>query len=385
MKQGWDIKKLGEVATFCSGYTPKEFELMEYGDVPYFKVSDMNHPLNSKYLQHTSLFLEEGCKTYAKNTIVFPKNGAAISTNKKRILLQDSVVDLNTGGICANSDFVLYEYLYLYFLNIDFRIHTRRGAVPTLDIAELKQLPIPIPPLSEQEKIVAELDCLSGVIEKKKQQLKELDALAESIFYTMFGDPITNEKGWEVKKLGEVCAKKKAIQRANKIHQPSSEIRYIDISAIDNANNIIISPTNYKFEEAPSRAQQVVECGDVLVSMVRPNLKNIAIVNYDSKDMVASSGFCVLRAKSDIALAFLFYIVKSDAFTEYLMERVSGANYPAVRENDITDYISIIPPLALQQEFADKIEAIEKQKELIKESIKETEELFNSRMDYYFG
>ncbi|MBP3482560.1 MAG: restriction endonuclease subunit S, partial [Alistipes sp.] len=249
----------------------------------------------------------------------------------------------------------------------------------------LKELSIPVPPREEQEKIVEELDCLSGVIEKKREQLKELDALAESIFYTMFGDPITNEKGWKVKKLGEVCTKKKAILRANKVHQPASEIRYIDISTIDNANNVITAPTNYKFEDAPSRAQQVVEYGDVLISMVRPNLKNIAIVNYDSKDMVASSGFCVLRAKSDISLAFLFYIVKSDAFTEYLMERVSGANYPAVRENDITDYTSIIPPLTLQQEFADKIDAIEKQKELIKQSITETEELFNSRMDYYFN
>ena len=76
----------------------------------------------------------------------------------------------------------------------------------------LKELQIPVPPLVEQEKIVAELDCLSGIIEKKKQQLKELDALAESIFYTMFGDPITNEKGWEVKRLGEVCKFSQGIQ-----------------------------------------------------------------------------------------------------------------------------------------------------------------------------
>ncbi|MGN0007627.1 MAG: restriction endonuclease subunit S [Alistipes sp.] len=206
MKQGWEIKKLGEVATFCSGYTPKEAELMGCGDVPYFKVSDMNHPINTKYLQYTSLFLESGCKTFSKYTIVFPKNGAAIATNKKRILLQDSVVDLNTGGACANKGFVIYEYLYLYFLNIDFRLHTRKGTVPTLDIAELKQLPIPVPPLAEQKRIVAELDCLNGIIEKKKEQLKELDLLAQSIFYTMFGDPITNEKGWEVKKF-EDCHK----------------------------------------------------------------------------------------------------------------------------------------------------------------------------------
>ena len=62
-------------------------------------------------------------------------------------------------------------------------------------------------PLSEQQRIVSELDLLSTIIEKKKAQLKEYDQLAQSIFYDMFGDPVTNEKGWEVKKLGEVCEK----------------------------------------------------------------------------------------------------------------------------------------------------------------------------------
>ena len=64
---------------------------------------------------------------------------------------------------------------------------------------------IPGPSIAEQEKIVAELDCLSGIIEKKKQQLKEYDALAQSIFYEMFGDPVENEKGWEVNVIGNIA------------------------------------------------------------------------------------------------------------------------------------------------------------------------------------
>lgn len=72
----------------------------------------------------------------------------------------------------------------------------RRRMIPKED---LLALPIPVPPLPVQEQIVSELDLLSGIIEKKREQLKELDALAQSIFYDMFGDPITNEKGWEVR------------------------------------------------------------------------------------------------------------------------------------------------------------------------------------------
>jgi type I restriction enzyme S subunit len=279
------------------------------------------------------------------------------------------------------------KYLYKFFSKYieQLRQLSIGGVIKYIKLGNLTDATLPVPPREEQERIVAELDCLSGVIERKREQLKQLDALAQSIFYQMFGDPITNEKGWEVKKLGEVCEDKKKILRASKKCVLDDIINYIDISAIDNINNVINIPTPYIFEEAPSRAQQVVQLGDVIVSMVRPNLKNIAIVNCNYNNLIASSGFCVLRARKEITIPFLFYIVKSDAFTMYLMDRVSGANYPAVRESDITDYISIVPPITLQQEFADKIEAIEKQEELIKQSIAETETLFNARMDYYFN
>ena len=103
------------------------------------------------------------------------------------------------------------------------------------------------------------------------------------------------------------------------------------------------------------------------------------------KAFPASTGFCVLRTIEIINSYYLLYCVLGENFTDYLMERTSGANYPAVREEDIKGYDLCIPPLSLQQLFAQKIEAIEKEKELIKQSIKETEELFNSRMAYYFG
>ncbi|MBQ9822011.1 MAG: restriction endonuclease subunit S, partial [Muribaculaceae bacterium] len=86
----------------------------------------------------------------------------------------------------------------------------------TMDKTDLLSMPIPVPPIEEQERIVAELDLLQGIIEKKKEQLKAYDQLAQSIFYTMFGDPIDNPKGWETKRLGDVCSLKagKAIKAA---------------------------------------------------------------------------------------------------------------------------------------------------------------------------
>ena len=83
----------------------------------------------------------------------------------------------------------------------------RKDAVnqSSMAISDLKKIIVPVPPLSEQSRIVAELDLLTGIIDKQNAQLKELDILAQAIFYDMFGDPIENPKGWEVKKLGDVC------------------------------------------------------------------------------------------------------------------------------------------------------------------------------------
>ena len=287
--------------------------------------------------------------------------------------------------ICGNT--ILNEYAYWFLYHSTEYLNSLGTGATFKEISKktVEQIPIPLPPLPEQEKIVAELDCLSGIIEKKKQQLKELDALAQSIFYEMFGDPVENEKGWEVKNVGEVCEDKKAIIRANKFFKNDDVIQYIDIASVNNNINIIESTTSFRFEDAPSRAQQVVNCGDILISLVRPNLRNIAVVQFNDNSLVASSGFCVLRVGPNIDYLFLKHILLTDSFTTYLMDRVAGANYPAVREEDIKKCSISVPPLSLQHSFASKVEAIEKQKELIKQSIAETELLFNSRMQYYFG
>ena len=112
-------------------------------------------------------------------------------------------------GLITPNSFMCPKFLYYSCLSPSYKqflAGVGNGAnITNIKFSDLSLFPIPLPPLPEQEKIVAELDCLSGIIEKKKQQLKELDALAQSIFYEMFGDPVENEKGWEVKKLGEIC------------------------------------------------------------------------------------------------------------------------------------------------------------------------------------
>ena len=386
MRDGWKIKKLREVCTdfiVPQRDKPKSFD----GDIPWCRIED----IEGKYL-NGSLSGQKVSKALADemNMHICPKGSVicacSASIGNQAITTIDCYTNQTFIGLVPQPGVLFNEFLYYFFKGKKNEL-LQMGTGATIKYISRKkfeELSIGVPPFQEQEKIVAELDCLTGIIEKKKQQLKELDNLAQSIFYDMFGDPITNEKGWEVKKLGDTCFPKKEIARANKCFKKSDTIQYIDISSIDNSQAILTGTTPFVFEDAPSRAQQKVNKGDVLVSLVRPNLKNIAMVHFEDVYLVASSGFCVLRGRL-CNPHFIKSLVLTDRFTKYLTERTSGANYPAVREEDIKDCAIGVPPLELQSAFAQKIEAIEKQKELIKKSIQETETLFNSRMDYWFN
>lgn len=376
--------RIGDICTSFSGFTPVASELFPSGKYPYFKVAEMNREANQRVMTDTDAYVKESRKYFPKGSIVFPKNGAAIATNKKRILGQDSIVDLNTGGVEPNNDLVRTDYLFYLFQHIDFAQYMRRGAVPTLDLKSVLAIEIELPSLADQQYIVAELDLLSGIIEKKNAQLRTLERLAESLFIETFGNLIANDRNWRMGTLNEFIEDKKRILRATKFYKPNEVVHYIDISSIDNKAHSMTSTTEFVFNEAPSRAQQIVQNGDVLVSMVRPNLRNVAIVSSEDKNLVASSGFCVLRSLSSNG-EFLKQLVLSDFFTDYLLTRVSGANYPAVREEDIKECKLGIPPAELQLEFSNKIKALETERLTIDSSLKTTQDLLASRMDKYFS
>ena len=116
MREEWKYKKLGEVCTIKAGYTPQKNELSDNGAYPYYKVADMNTLGNDVYLDITSSYKIDANKLFPKGAIVFPKNGAAVSTNKKRILKYDSIVDLNT-GVAIFPKSINEKFAYYWFID----------------------------------------------------------------------------------------------------------------------------------------------------------------------------------------------------------------------------------------------------------------------------
>lgn len=192
-------------------------------------------------------------------------------------------------------------------------------------------------------------------------------------------------KGWEYKKLGEVCCPKSKIQRATKCFGGSDEILYIDISSIDNSVQEVNSITSFTMSNAPSRAQQKVEYGDIIVSTVRPNLKNVAVIKQHDSNLVASSGFCVLRTTDDIERNYLFRYITSDIFTQHLMKLTTGANYPAVRDLDVRDSTIPLPPKSTQLAIVSELDKINELIRLKKEQLKDFDNLAQSLFYEMFG
>ena len=245
--------------------------------------------------------------------------------------------------------------------SLNLRNIAKGVAQPVIAAKEVAKIIITIPPLSEQQRIVEELDLLSSIIEKKKAQLKELDSLAQSIFYDMFGDPVTNEKGWEVKKMGEVYKLKSGDGLSTKqfVEGPYPVYGGNGISGFHNAYN--------------------KDGSFIIIGRVGVYCGNVRLVN--GKFWLTDNAFQLFYDISKQTPIFVEHMLSLLDLHKY----ANKAAQPVISNQTLKEIHVLFPPLSLQQQFAEKIEAIEHQKELIKQSIKEVETLFNSRMDYYFN
>ena len=176
-------------------------------------------------------------------------------------------------------------------------------------------------------------------------------------------------------KIGDLVDK--GITSVKKSYKTNDEIEYIDISSIDNISNIVVETTKYEVSNAPSRAQQCVKNGDILVSTVRPINRNIAVVTKDLQNLVASTGFCVLRPK-DGYREYLLSIVKSDAYTESMCDKVSGGLYPAVNNSDVLSYVIHIPDIQLSQKISVIYQQADKSEFELRKSIEAIDQVIKS-------
>ena len=395
MKQGWEIKKLGEVCTIKGrigfrGYTRNDLVPQGEGAITLSPSNITNDVLLfdkcqyiswSKYEESPEIQIFEGDIIYAKTASV--GKVALVKYLPEKATINPQFVVFKE--ILCNASYLYYAVRGEWFKHQISQI-TNGVAIPTVSQSNMANLWIPVPERAEQERIVGELDCLSGIIANKRAQLRELDTLAQSIFYTMFGDPITNDKGWQTKKLKDSVFEMflgpfgSALKTECYVDKADSFcVVYEQKHAI---KKLLDVETHYINEEKYNSLKRFeVHAGDFIMSC-RGTIGELFRLPSNAPMGIIHPSLMKIRINEDVYNPIFFLWL----LTRIVKNENTNGNcvQMAITAKELGKRIPIVPPIDLQQQFAEKIENIERQKELITKSIKETEDLFNSRMSYYF-
>lgn len=354
-------KKLREIAIISAGQSAPQGE-HNYCDngIPFIKAGNLIDLLNGKEEVDVQKVCESTArshrlKLYPAGTVLFAKSG--MSCMKGYVYQLKSPCYVVSHLACITATHISGEYLKYYFEYNRPNLLVKDESYPSISLSDIGEMEISFGNNKEQQDIVSNLNKIANVIRLRRLELVKIDDLVKSQFIEMF----EGEKYPDCP-IKELVAGR--VESVRKRYKPEDQIHYVDISSIDNKLNQMTGYSEYSVQEAPSRAQQCIEKGDILVSTVRPNLRNIAMNTFDDDRMVASSGFCVLRATS-CNRSYLLAALLLDKFSRKMNELTTGANYPAIKDSDVLGYRIPRPPIERQNEFARFVEQTDKSKILL--------------------
>ena len=372
-------KKLGEICDFISGGTPSKSknEYWKNGNIPWIKISDFKE----KYIKCsdekiTKNGLENSsAKLLKKGTILY-----TIFASVGKVAILDIEATTNQAIVGVNlkeNNLVDKDFLYYFLCSIENNIkkQARGVAQNNINISILKNVCIPILPISSQKNIVKTLKRLEDILENFKQKKILINFLNKSLFTTMFGDIKTNDKNWKIKKLKELVEIKSYIFNEN-----LDTIWLLNLEDIEPNTGKLIRKKKIYFKNTPSSVISFDE-NYILYSKLRPYLNKVFLP--DEKGF-GTSELIPLFPKTSINKIFLAEYLRNDKIVDFLSQKVSGAKMPRVIMKEFQDLILILPPIELQNKFAERIEKIEKLSFEIEEAIKEAENLYNSLISKYF-
>ena len=276
------------------------------------------------------------------------------------------------------------SFLYYYLQNYRWEGANKAVMGQTLNKATISKHTICIPSISIQQNITSELDKINELIRLKKEQLDDYDRLAQSLFYDMFGDPVTNEKGWEVKKLEEVCDKINDGTHNSPKNEPVGEYMYVTAKNIKESGIIL---DNITYVDAETHNAIYDRCnpeyGDVLY--IKDGVTTgIATINNLREPFSLLSSVALLKPSKNILNYFLKAVLNMPTMYTRIRSNMGGAAITRLTLVKINNIKIPVPPLTLQQLFAQRIELIDQQNSEIRSTIADLETLLASRMQYWF-
>lgn len=377
MKKGQSYINLGDAVSIIMGQSPSSDTYNDKEGLPFFQGNadfGKEHPKVRVYCSSPIRIAEP-------NDILISVRAPIGAIN---VADRQCCIGRGLAAIRGN-DYISNRFLYFFLAaSKDTLISQGTGSTfKSIGKDALKNLQLPAFTLNEQEQIVAELDLLTGIIDKQKQQLKELDNLAQSIFYDMFGNPVDNEKGWDCSELNRVCDVRDGTHDSPKYVEqgyPLVTSKNVVDGGISFENISYISQEDFDAISKRSR----VDDGDIIMPMIG-TIGKPTIVKKDREFAIKNVALIKFVQNSRVINSYVQAIMSTSAFDDYMRSKNKGGTQKFISLGDIRKLVIPVPPIDIQHLFSKKIQAIESQKESINRSIAESQKLFDYTMDKYFG
>jgi type I restriction enzyme S subunit len=402
LPEGWEESTLEKIVN-CNGgvsFSPS-LQGRTDGKIPFYKVSDMNLPGNSLYMDKANNYISEEdllqlrSKLFPENSIIFPKVGGALLTNKKRILSKPALVDNNVMvvSLLENAS-CISEFIYLYFESIDLKNLAVPGPLPSINSTSVYEQSILLPPLPEQKIISNILFKIKQAIETQDEIIKSTQALKKSTMQHLFthglyGEPTKQTEigevpiTWEVKPISHI-AKVQGGYAFKSEDYIKNGIRIFRISNVSfgktSWDDVSFLPESYidKFSD------YVLKPGDLVIALTRPIVSGgIKITRLDMSDCPSLLNQRVARfiTSSKINIEYLFQIIFNTYFINSIVIGALGSQQPNISTSQIENIQIPIPDIKEQNKIAVILQNIDKKLKVIENKKQILNSLFQSMLN----
>jgi type I restriction enzyme, S subunit len=338
-----------------------------------------NRSLTEVYKGYT--YFKKNDVLLAKITPCFENGKAAIADN----IPNEIGFGSSEFHVLRTNGEILPKYLFYALWNEQFRKHGSRkmtGSAGQKRIPTnfLKNYEIPLPSLSEQKAIVAKLDRAQRLIDIDREMLAKYDELIQSVFLEMFGDPVRNEKGWEVKKLGDIGTLARGKSKHRPRNDPSilgGEYPLIQTGDVANAG-LFITEYSSTYNEAGLKQSKLWDKGTLCIT-IAANIAKVGILDFDACFPDSVVGFKSEKASSIFIYAWMGFL------QNIIEEQAPVSAQKNINLRILNDLDIIFPPLSLQREYEQIVLKIDRERREIENLNQKSEELFSSLVQGVFG
>jgi type I restriction enzyme S subunit len=385
-----EIKSLKEIASLIrTGKTPPTKEDKYFnGEINWYSPGDLD---KTKYLFTAKRTITQQA-IEDKKAITFPKDtllvGCIGDIGKLGITSELSSSNQQLTGILPNNE-TNVSYLYYWFKGNKkvLENYSNNAVVPILNNRTLETVKIPLPPLDQQKKIAAILDAADAYRQKTKALIDKYDQLTQSLFLDMFGDPVTNPKGWDTNELGEILeiTSSKRIFKDEYVDEGIPFYRTKEIVELSKDNKISLELfiSEKRYSDIKSKFD-IPEKGDILLSAVG-TIGIMWTVNTEDPFYFKDGNLVWLKSANLEGVDPTYLRMTLEHLIDYEKYKLAeGGAYNALTIAKLKEFKVLLAPYDLQNQFAERVQAIEAQKAQAQASLAQAEDLFHSLLQRAF-